>query len=395
MIGLGDNMKKMIAKRHSNRECDGMMNSADQAGLYDDVIDLSLGDPDLNTDDRIIEAAFQDVKAGFTHYAPAYGDPDLIKTIQEDYQTTYRYPVDRSEIMITASGCHAMWLVLETILDPEDEVIIFSPYFTPYPEQIKLAQGKPVIVCTKASDGFQIDIEDLKQHLTNRTKVILINTPNNPTGVCIRDELLIEISQLAIDYDLLVIADDIYTLYDYHSPFLPITTLENMRERTISIRSFSKDFCMSGWRIGYVIAPPELIAAMRTVNENNVFVAPIMSQRAAYHAILMKQEIQKPIREIFLKRALYIYERIEHIDYLDILEPEGSIYSFVDIRKTGLSSQAFADRLFEKYHISVVPGVAFGEAGEGYIRIAQRVDLQTLKHVFDLLEKDEEWNTKG
>lgn len=392
MIGMVMKMKTYLAKRHMLKEADGMMKSADLASAFDDVIDLSLGDPDLDTDDRIIDAAFQDVKNGYTHYAPALGDPDLIQAIQDEYLSIYHYCVETDQIMVTASGCHAMWLVLETILDPEDEVLIFSPYFTPYPEQIKLAQGKPVIVPLCEENGFQIDIAQLKTYITEKTKAILINTPCNPTGVCLDSSVLEAIRDIAVEYDLLVIADDIYTLYTYKSAFVPIMTLRGMRERTITIRSFSKDYCMSGWRIGCVVAPKSIIQAMRTVNENNVFVAPAMSQRAAYHALRLKDAVQPDIQAVFKARADYIYERVQRISYVSMLPPEGTIYTFLNIQKTGLTSQEFADRLFMKYHISVVPGSAFGPAGEGYVRIAQRVDIPTFKRIFDLLEQDAQWN---
>lgn len=382
-----------IAKRHlSENGVEEMMNSADQKLFFDDVIDLSLGDPDLNTNQIIIDKTFEDASHGYTHYAPALGDPDLIQAIQMEYQNSYNYELKKEEIMVTTSGCHAMWLVMETILDPQDEVIILAPYFTPYPEQIRLAQGKVVVVNTLPENNFELDIQDLKNAITSKTKAIVINTPCNPTGVCMSKEKLEEIANVAKEYDLLIIADDIYTVYDYAMDFYPITLIEGMRERVITIRSFSKDFCMSGWRIGYVLAPSEIISAMRSVNESNVFVAPIISQRAAYHALAHKEEIAKEIKSIYKKRAEYVYERVKNIPYLDLGKPQGSLYVFLDIRKSKETSKTFSKKLFDKYHISVIPGTAFGEIGEGFVRIALREDIEVLKHVFDLLEQDEEWS---
>lgn len=383
-----------VAMRHQlSNGVEEMMNSADQKDKYDDVIDLSLGDPDLNTSSIIIDKTFEDVHHGYTHYAPALGDPDLILAIQKEYKKSFNCDVKKEEIMVTTSGCHAMWLVLETLLDPEDEVIVFAPYFTPYPEQIRLAQGKVVVVNTLSENHFELDIQDLKNAISDKTKAIIVNTPCNPTGVCMSKEKLEDIAKIAKDYDLLVIADDIYTVYDYAQDFYPICALEDMNNRVITIRSFSKDYCMSGWRIGYVIAPCEIISAMRSVNESNVFVAPIISQRAAYHALSHKEEIGPMIHEVYKKRAEYVYERIKGISYLSLDKPQGSLYVFVDIRKSNETSSSFSKKLFEKYHISVIPGSAFGEIGEGFIRIALREDIPVLKKVFDLLEKDEEWNS--
>ena len=384
-----------IAKRHQNGNgVEEMMESADQKHLYTDVIDLSLGDPDLNTSQIVIDKTFKDASNGYTHYAPALGDPDLIQAIKDEYLNSYQYSLNTNEIMVTTSGCHAMWLVLETILDPEDEVILLAPYFTPYPEQVRLAQGKPVIVNTLPENNFELDIDDLKQAITDKTKAIIINTPCNPTGVCMSKAKLQEIADVAKEHDLLVIADDIYTVYDYASDFYPITILEEMRKRVITIRSFSKDYCMSGWRIGYVLAPKEIISAMRSVNESNVFVAPIISQRAAYHALSHKKEIGSTVHDIYKERADYVYERAKGISYLSLSKPQGSLYIFLDIRKSKETSKTFAKKLFEKYHISVIPGTAFGSIGEGFVRIALREDIPVLKKVFDLLEQDEEWNSK-
>lgn len=392
-INSGSDTMSYIAKRHQNANgVEEMMKSADKKLLYDDVIDLSLGDPDLNTSQIVIDKTFLDASNGYTHYAPALGDPDLIQAIKNEYKKSYNYDLNSNEIMVTTSGCHAMWLVLETILDPQDEVILLAPYFSPYPEQVCLAQGKVVVVNTLPENDFELDINDLINAITPKTKAIIINTPCNPTGVCMSKDKLQEIANIAIKHDLLIIADDIYTVYDYASDFYPITILKDMNLRTITIRSFSKDYCMSGWRIGYVLAPKEIICAMRSVNESNVFVAPIISQRAAYHALSHKEEIGSMVHDIYKERAEYVYERVKHISYLSLNKPQGSLYVFLDIRKSKETSASFTKKLFEKYHISVVPGTGFGSIGEGFVRIALREDIPVLKKVFDLLEQDEEWS---
>lgn len=380
---------RFVSKRYWNNISTPMGESGKLARQYDDLINFSLGDPDLTTDERIIQAAFEDAKNGHTHYTDFLGDLELREEICKYYKNTYNYNVKIEECMITTSGCHAMWLVLEAILDDGDEVIIHEPYFTPYPQQIKLTRGKPVILETYEEDEFQIDTDRLKSLITNRTKAIIINTPNNPTGTCFSKETLSAIAKVSIENDLIVIADDIYTAFSYAKPFIPITTFEGMKDRTITISSFSKDYCMTGWRIGYVLAPSFLINTMKDVNENNVFTAPSISQRAALHALRMKDKIQPAMVEEYKKRTFYAYERIKKISNMSVLSPRGSIYLFINIKETGLSSSKVADKILHEAHVLVLPGNAFGACGEGYIRIALTVGLKELKEAFDRIEKME------
>jgi aspartate/methionine/tyrosine aminotransferase len=380
---------KFISKRYWNNISTPMGESGNLVRKYDDLINFSLGDPDLTTDERIINAAFEDAKNGHTHYTDFLGDIELREEICKYYKETYNYHVELNECMITTSGCHAMWLVLEAILDDDDEVIIHEPFFTPYPQQIKLARGKPVILETYEEEEFQIDAQRLKNLITNRTKAIIINTPNNPTGTCFSRKTLEDIAKIAIEHDLIVISDDIYTLFSYSEPFIPITTLNQMKERTITIGSFSKDYAMTGWRIGYVLAPNLIIKTMKDINENNVFTAPSISQRAALHALRMRNEIQPPMLDEYKKRIYYAYERIKKIPNMFVLPPRGSIYLFINIKKTGLTSAEVADRILREAHVLVLPGNAFGNCGEGYIRIAVTVGLEKLKEAFDRIEKME------
>lgn len=378
---------QFLSKRYWNNSSTAMGKSVGLAGKYDDLINLSIGDPDLTTDERIIEAAFEDAKAGHTHYTDSLGQLELREAICEYHKNHFDDHVPLEDCMVTTSGCHAMWLVLETILDDGDEVIIHEPYFTPYFQQIKLARGKAVILKTYEEDDFQVDTKKLEAVITNRTKAIIINTPNNPTGTCFSRSTLESIAKVAKARDLIVIADDIYTAFSYEEPFIPIRTLDGMSERTITIGSFSKDYCMTGWRIGYVLAPSFIIKTMVNVNENNVFTAPSISQRAALHALRLREEVQPPIVEEFKNRTLYAYKRIQNIKWMSVLPPRGSIYLFANIKKTGLTSQGLVDKLLEEAHVLVIPGTAFGESGEGYIRIALTVGVNQLEEAFDRIEK--------
>jgi aspartate/methionine/tyrosine aminotransferase len=207
--------------------------------------------------------------------------------------------------------------------------------------------------------------------------------------MCFSRDTMEDIATVAKEKDLLVIADDIYTALSFAEPFVPMMTLQGMKERTVTIGSFSKDYCMTGWRVGYVIAPPEIIHTMKDVNENNVFTAPSVSQRAAIHALRLRSEVQPPMVAEYRKRMFYAFERISNIPGMSTLPPRGSLYIFINIKATGLSSEEVADRILREAHVLTLPGNAFGESGEGYLRIAVTMGLDQLKEAFDRIEKME------
>ena len=240
--------------------------------------------------------------------------------------------------MVTASGCLAMYLALEAILDDGDEVIIHAPYFTPYSQQIKLARGIPIILDTYEEEYFQVNVGRLETLITERTKAIVINTPNNPSGSCFTRDTMENIANAAKKHDLMIIADDIYGSYSFEQPFIPMVTLNDMQDRTITINSFSKDFTMTGWRIGHIIAPDYIVRTIRQINENVVFTAPSISQRAAIHALRNRKEIQPPMVEEYRKRVEYAVSRINNIPKISVLPSRGTFYLFINIKETGLTS---------------------------------------------------------
>lgn len=379
---------KYIAKRYWKDQSTAMGQSDVMAKSFDDVIDLSLGDPDLTTDLRIIDAAFADAKAGHTKYTDFRGDPELRQAIIDFYKEEYSMDIDDEEIFVAASGCLAMYLVLEAILDDGDEVIMQAPFFTPYPQQVELARGIPVELPTYEEEDFQIDVERLESRITERTKALIINSPNNPTGNCLTVETMTRIAAIAEKYDLLVICDDIYTAFSYQNRFVPFASLPGMKERSIIINSFSKNFTMTGWRIGNIIAPDYIIKIVQQINENLVFTAPSISQRAAIFALRHRDEVQPPMVEEYRKRMFYTAERIAGIPKISVINPpKGSFYLFVNIKETGLNSVDAADMILRKAHVLTLPGNAFGECGEGYVRIACTVGIDTLKGACDRIEK--------
>ena len=379
---------KFIAKRYWKDQSTAMGQSDVMAKSFDDVIDLSLGDPDLTTDIRIINAAFEDTKAGHTKYTDFRGDPELRQEICRFYKEEYNMDVADEEVFVAASGCLAMYLVLEAIVDDGDEVILQAPFFTPYPQQVELARGIPVELPTYEEEDFQINVERLESLITERTKALVINSPSNPTGNCLTVETMEKIAEIAEKYDLIVISDDIYTAFSYQNPFVRFASLPGMQERTIIINSFSKNFTMTGWRVGNIIAPDYIIKIVQQINENVVFTAPSMSQRAAIFALQHRDEVQPPMIEEYRKRMFYAAERINEIPKMSVIyPPKGSFYLFINIKEMGMSSVEAADFILQKAHVLMLPGDAFGKCGEGYVRIACTVNIDTLKEAFDRIEK--------
>jgi len=379
---------KFIAKRYWKDQSTAMGQSDVMAKSFDDVIDLSLGDPDLTTDFRIIDADFADAKAGHTKYTDFRGDPELRQAVIDFYKEEYDMDITDEEIFIAASGCLAMYLVLEAIIDDGDEVILQAPFFTPYPQQVELARGIPIELPTYEEEDFQINVERLESLITERTKALVINSPSNPTGNCLTVETMEKIAEIAEKYDLIVISDDIYTAFSYQNPFVPFASLPGMKERTIIINSFSKNFTMTGWRVGNIIAPDYIIKIVQQINENVVFTAPSISQRAAIFALHHRDEVQPPMIAEYKKRMFYAAERINAIPKMSVIyPPKGSFYLFINIKEMGMSSVEAADYILQKAHVLMLPGNAFGECGEGYVRIACTVNVDTLKEAFDRVEK--------
>ena len=368
----------------------GMMAMADaaQSGA---VLDLALGDPDLDTDARVVRAAMQDALHGYTHYGPAAGDAQLVAAICQSWQEDYGLALAPEQVMVTASGCHAMWLLLSALLAPGEEVVLFAPYFSPYPQQVRLAGGVPVEVATLPQQGFVPQAEALAAACGPNTRAVILNTPNNPTGVCLTAEQLAPLCEVCREKGIVLIADDIYTAYCFDTPFVPAAGMPGMAGPVATVHSFSKDYCMSGWRLGYVAAPAPLVQKMREINESNVYVAPMVSQRAGLHALALRREIFAHVNETYRARAEYVARRVVDIPFLAQQKQQGGLYAFLDIRKTGDTSAAFAQKLLARHGAAVIPGTAFGAAGEGFVRMALRADIPKLEALFNSVSHDEEW----
>lgn len=379
------NMKRYIANRFQ-RAGSGLSLDTEALAKYNDIIDLSIGDTDFTTDEAIIEKAYLDAKAGHTHYGDPKGDPELISAVCAAWQADFTQELLPDHVLVTASSCLGMALAMLTILNPGDEVIVFSPYFAMYRSQIELAGGVCVDVPTYASENYAISEERLRAAITSKTKAIIFNNPTNPTGMAYDRSTLELLAKIAQEYDLLVAADEIYTTYIYEGDYIPLRTLPGMLDRTITLNSFSKNFLMTGWRVGVIIAEPTLIATMNQINGSLIYSAPSISQRAAIAALDNRARIRERYIKAYRERIFYSADRLEKIPYLSLVRPKGTFYLFPGVEKTGLSAGEFCKELLERAHILVSPGDVFGLAGKQHFRIACTVDIEKLREAYDRME---------
>lgn len=378
-------MREYIARRFQN-SAGGLSLDVEALNRYPDVIDLSIGDTDFTTDSRIIDAAFADARRGFTHYGDPKGDSELIEAVCRAWREDFDQEVRPEEVLVTTSSCMGMSQALLGILNPGDEVIVFSPYFGAYRSQIELAGGTVVDVETREEDGYAPREDALRSAITSRTRAMIVNTPCNPTGAAYDRNTLEMLARVAQECDLLVLADEIYTRYLYDGAFIPMRTLPGMKDRTITLNSFSKNFLMTGWRVGYIIAHPQLAQVFQHVNDSLTYAAPSISQRAAIQALALRDDIAKEYIERYRKRVYYASECIEKLPYLTLLRPRGTFYLFPGIANTGMDDRAFCDLLLDKAHLLVTPGSAFGAAGAGHFRIACTVSDEKLEEAMRRLQ---------
>lgn len=379
-------MKRNYVAKRFQSAASGLTLDTAALSKYSDVIDLSIGDTDFITDEAIIDAAFRDAKRGHTHYGDPHGDRELIDAVCTAWQEDFSQPLAPDHVLITASSCLGMALVMMAILDPGDEVIVFSPYFPMYRSQIELPGGVCVDVPTYAEEGYAIDEARLRAAITPKTKAIIFNNPINPTGMAYGRETLELLARVAQEYDLLVAADEIYTTYLFEGSYVPLRTLPGMAERTITLNSFSKNFMMTGWRVGTAIAEPEILAAMHTINGALIYSAPSISQRAAIAALHMRSAVREAYISAYRDRIFYSIERLQNIPYLTLTPPKGTFYLFPGVEKTGLSAPEFCKELLSRAHVLATPGDAFGQTGRNHFRIACTVDIAQLKEAYDRME---------
>ncbi len=337
---------------------------------FSDVIDFTLGDPDLLPPESVRIAGCKAIMEGKTRYSANAGLWELRKVYAKSIEEEKGITLSQEETIVTVGGMEAIYLALNCLLNPGDEVIIPVPYWVNYVQMVRICGGKPVFVNTLSQNGFLPDLSEIQAAITERTKLIIINSPNNPTGAVYPEDLLRGIAKLAVKHNFYVLSDEVYRTYIYNGqPYFSAFNAEGMRHRCILIDSMSKRFSMTGWRLGFAAAPAELISAMSQLQENVAACAPLPSQYAATEA-LRNIEQSDYIFQVFSRRRKVLLECLKKIPQLYCNGIDGTFYAFINIGKTGLKSEEFAYKLLEYSHVAVVPGVTYGKDYDDYIRIA-------------------------
>ncbi|NLM44851.1 MAG: pyridoxal phosphate-dependent aminotransferase [Clostridiales bacterium] len=359
----------------------------DKARNFPGSINLGIGEPDLDTPEEVVEAGCNALRQGKTHYTANAGVIELREKISQ-YLSAQNVDVDpETEIIVTTGGMGALALALMVTLSPGDEVLIQDPQWLNYYSQVRFCGGVPVPVPVYEEYGFRLMAEDIEKRITPKSKVLMLNTPNNPTGAVLEYEDLVAISNLAKKYNLLVITDEVYStlLYDgmeHHS----IISLPDMKDRTILVNSFSKSFAMTGWRVGYAAGSRAIIDKMIKLQENLVACVATSSQYAAIKALDTLDRASE-MTEIYRERRDLIVEGLNSIKGISCLKPKGSFYVFPNIKALGKTSEEVANELLEKAGVITVPGSAFGAQGEGYLRISYANSLENIKEALNRIEK--------
>ena len=354
----------------------------------DDVISLGVGEPDYVTPWHIREAAIYSLEKGHTSYTSNLGQLSLRKEISRYVSDFFHVDYDAaSEVLVTVGVSEAIDLALRALINPGDEVIYHSPCYVSYMPSITLAHGVAVDVATTKRDNFALKADNLEAAITPKSRVVMLNFPTNPTGAVMPTAELEKIAQLCIKHDLVVITDEIYCELRYdEDEHVSIASLPGMRERTILLHGFSKAFAMTGFRLGYACAPAPLIEAMMKIHQYAMLCAPITSQAAALEALQNGEAAMLKMRESYHHRRDFMVMRLNEMG-IDCHAPGGAFYVFPDIRKTGLSSKEFATQLLEAENVAAVPGDAFGDTGQGFLRCCYATSFEELKTAMSRMER--------
>ncbi|KKM09199.1 aromatic amino acid aminotransferase [Clostridiales bacterium PH28_bin88] len=351
------------------------------------VISLGVGEPDFVTPWHIREACVYSLEKGFTMYTSNWGLPELRQEICRYTEDRYgvRYS-PQDEVLVTIGASEAVDLALRSVLGPGDEVLIPEPSYVSYKPCVLMAGGQPVSIRTTMDNGFKLKPEQLERAITSRSKVLMLCYPNNPTGATMNREELEEVSRVVERHNLLVISDEIYSELTYNGGHTCFSSLPGMRERTILINGFSKSFAMTGWRIGYVMGNTALIGAMTKIHQYTILCAPVMGQMAAVEALRRGAAEREKMVNQYNQRRRLVLARLREMG-LSCFEPKGAFYVFPSIEVTGMASEEFAEKLLHEELVAVVPGSAFGEAGEGHIRLSYASSVSQLTEALNRMER--------
>ena len=379
-------MRNPLSKMVTEMEPSGIRRFFDVASTMDNVISLGVGEPDFDTPWHIREEGIYSLEKGRTFYTSNAGLLELRKAIAHymyrKYELTYN---PAHEIVVTVGGSEGIDLALRAMLNPGDEVILPEPAFVSYLPCVKLADGVPVTIDLKEENHFKLKPEELLAAITDKTKILILSYPNNPTGAIMTREDLEPIAEIVKEKDLYVISDEIYAELTYGQNHCSIASLPGMRDRTIIINGFSKSFAMTGWRMGFATGPELIMQQILKIHQFAIMCAPTTSQYAAVEALRNGDEDVAKMREEYNGRRRYLMHRFQEMG-LSCFEPFGAFYVFPCIKEFGMTSEEFATKLLNSQKVAVVPGTAFGDCGEGYLRISYAYSLEDLKKALDRME---------
>jgi len=350
------------------------------------VCSFAAGEPDFETPAHIKEAAFKAIESNFTHYTPSSGIPELREAISQKFKTENGLDYAPSEIIVSNGAKQSCFNAIMACVGEGDEVIIPAPYWLSYPEMVRLAGAEPVIIPTTAEKNWKITAEDFANAMSPRTKMIIINSPGNPTGAVYTEEELRAIVEVAADEEILILSDEIYEhlVYDDVKHVSVASLTPEARDLTITVNGFSKAYAMTGWRLGYLGAPKKIAQAIDSLQSHSTSGPCSFAQKGAVAALTSSQQCVHDMREEFNIRREYMFQRISNMTNLSAVKPEGAFYILASIDKLGLSSSNFADRLLSKANVAVVPGIAFGD--DKTIRLSYAAGLDVIKEGMDRLE---------
>lgn len=360
-----------------------------------DAISLGVGEPDFATPYHIREEGIYSLEKAKTHYTSNAGLMDLRVEICRFLERRYQLHYDpKTETLVTVGGSEAIDLAIRAMVCPGEEVIIPQPCYVSYEPCVILTQGVPVVIQLKQEDEFRLTAKDLRAAITERTKLLVLPFPNNPTGAIMTASDLQEIADICVEKDIFVVSDEIYSELTYDQKHVSIASFPGMKERTVVINGFSKGHAMTGWRLGYACGPKEIIRQMTKIHQFAIMCAPTMSQYAAVDALKNGDEDVAMMRDSYDKRRRFVLHELRDMG-LPCFEPYGAFYVFPCIREFGMTSEQFATRLLEEQKVAIVPGTAFGDCGEGFLRISYAYSMENLKQALSRLRKFVEQHREG
>jgi aminotransferase len=380
-------MRNPLSKTITEIKPSGIRKFFDIVSEMKDAISLGVGEPDFDTPWHIREEGIYSLEKGKTFYTSNAGLKELKVEISKylDRRFGLSYDYDK-EVFVTVGGSEAIDAALRVMVDPGDEVLIPEPCYVSYLPCVQLAYGVPVTIELQEKNQFKLTKEELLSAITDKTKILIMPFPNNPTGAVMTKEELIEIAKIVVEKDLFVISDEIYSELTYNGDHCSIASLPGMRERTIVINGFSKSFAMTGWRLGYAAGPENILSQMIKVHQFAIMCAPTTSQYAAVEALKNGAEDVERMKEAYDQRRRFLMEQFKRMG-LDCFEPFGAFYVFPSIKKFGMTSEEFATALLKEEKVAVVPGTAFGECGEGFLRISYAYSIDNLKIALERMER--------